>query len=311
VPAGDDNTDWHGTRQTYDWKGRPLEQINQDDTYKDFSYAGCGCAGGEVVVARDEVGRRQKITYDILGRPRKTEVLFAEPKDQPLNGEGTVYATTVNTLNARDQLTMVRQWAGAENGGAYQETTMGYDGYGRLQTKHAPEQQADPYNPLSTDHTTYDYNPDDTINWVKDARGAKATYGYNYRRRVTSISYYAPSGVTPSSDVAFDYDAAGNRASMNDGFGNKTYSYNQLSQLLSETRTFSDPNNSAINGVSATLSYEYNLAGELKKITDATGMSINYGYDTVGRLNGVTGSGNLYAASRTMPRTFNIEHGVD
>ena len=41
---------------------------------------------------------------------------------------------------------------------------------------------------------------------------------------------------------------------------------------------FSDPTNPSINGVSKTLSYgDYNLAGELKKITDSTNMTINYG----------------------------------
>ena len=63
---------------------------------------------------------------------------------------------------------------------------------------------------------------------------------------------------------------------------------NQLSQLTSETRTFT--------GVgSFQLSYEYNLAGELKKLTDHTGMAINYGYDTAGRVNGISGSGTLYS----------------
>ena len=57
---------------------------------------------------------------------------------------------------------------------------------------------------------------------------------------------------------------------------------------MSETRTF--------NGVGAfTLSYDYNLAGQLKKITDSTNMTINYGYDDAGRPNSVTGSITLYA----------------
>jgi len=75
---------------------------------------------------------------------------------------------------------------------------------------------------------------------------------------------------------------------MTDGLGSKSYIYNDLSQLKSETRTF--------NGVGTfTLSYDYNLGGELKKLTDSTGMTINYDYDNTGRLNGVTGSDNLYA----------------
>ncbi len=75
---------------------------------------------------------------------------------------------------------------------------------------------------------------------------------------------------------------------MSDGLGSKSYSYNQLSQLMSETRTF--------DGVGTfTLSYDYNLAGELKKITDPANMTINYAYDNAGKLNGVIGSDNLFA----------------
>jgi YD repeat-containing protein len=95
-------------------------------------------------------------------------------------------------------------------------------------------------------------------------------------------------GINPTANVTFGYDAAENRTSMTDGLGTKSYSYNQLSQLMSETRTFT--------GVGAfTLSYDYNLAGELKKITDATNMTINYGYDSTGRVSSVTGADSLYA----------------
>ncbi len=63
---------------------------------------------------------------------------------------------------------------------------------------------------------------------------------------------------------------------------------------MSETRTFNDPNNSAINNVEKTLSYDYNLTGELKKITDSTGMTINYGYNSAGLVSSVTGADNLF-----------------
>src|SRR5207248_88240 len=155
-------------------------------------------------------------------------------------------------------------------GGAFQDTTMSYDGYGRLSSKHVPEQQVDPNNSASTDHTTWDYNNDDTINFVKDARGASATYDYsgNNRRLVNGITYSAPSGVTVTPSVAFTYDAVGNRTSMTDGLGSKTYAYNQLSQMTSETRAFASVG-------SYTLSYDYNLAGELKSLTDPFGSTAN------------------------------------
>ncbi len=302
-PAGDDDPNnggagWIDSSQTYDWKGRPRVTTNTDGTTKSASYGGCGCAGGEVVTLTDEgtlvnsqpQHRQQRIYSDVVGRTAKTEVL---------NWDSTVYATTVNSYNARDQVTQVRQYQGTDQSGVYQDTTMSYDGYGRLQTKHVPEQQVDPNNSSSTDHTTWAYNPDETIHSVTDARGASVTYGYvgNNRRLVTSISYNAPSGITTTSNVSFGYDAVGNRTSMTDGLGSKSYNYNQLSQLMSETRTITSVG-------TFTLSYDYNLAGELKKISDPANATINYGFDSVGRLNSVTGADNLFAGVSTYASNF-------
>ncbi|MGZ8842782.1 MAG: DUF4214 domain-containing protein, partial [Pyrinomonadaceae bacterium] len=263
---GEDAAGWVYTEQTYDWKGRALSTTNTDGTQKYASYTGCGCAGGEAVTLTDEAGRQQKVYADFLGRQWKTEVL---------NWNGTVYSTTTNTFNALDQVTNVRQTDNAT--GVYQDTTIDYDGYGRLWKKHMPEQNAGTA-------TVYAYNDDDTISSVTDARGASATYGYNNNRHlVTSIAYSAPSGVANAQNASFSYDSAGNRTLMIDGLGTRAYSFDQLSRLVSETRSF--------NGVGTfTLSYDYNLADELKKITDASNSTINYGYDSIGRLNGVTGS---------------------
>ncbi len=54
APRGDDAAGAYYTQQTYDWQGRPLVTTNPDLTTKEASYAGCGCAGGEVVTLTDE-----------------------------------------------------------------------------------------------------------------------------------------------------------------------------------------------------------------------------------------------------------------
>jgi YD repeat-containing protein len=247
------------------------------------SYGGCGCAGSAVVTLTDEgtldagvaKRRQQKIYSDPLGRTIKTEVFNWQG--------GSVYSTTVNTYNALDQITLVRQYQGAESSGVHQDTTMTYDGYGRLKTRHVPEQ--DPNTA-----TTYNYNADDTPLSVVDARGASQTFTHNNRHLVTGIAYAAPGGIATTPSVSFNYDDVGNRTSMNDGMGSVTYGYNQLSRMTSEARTFSDASNSAINGVTKTVTYDYNLAGELKSITDPAGATINYAFDATGRLDSVTGS---------------------
>jgi RHS repeat-associated protein len=90
--------------------------------------------------------------------------------------------------------------------------------------------------------------------------------------------------VAATANVSFAYDAAGHRTSMTDGLGSVSYNYNNLAQLTSETRNFS--------GVgSYTLTYGYNLAGELASITNPWSAQVSYAYDKAGRVSSVNGSG--------------------
>ncbi|HXQ74745.1 MAG TPA: hypothetical protein VN844_29850, partial [Pyrinomonadaceae bacterium] len=275
VPNGDDAVGIYYMQQSYDWKGRPLVTTNPDLTTKTATYAGCGCAGGEVVTLTDEgtldggvvKRRQQKIYSDVFGRPVKTELLNWQG--------GSVYSSTVNTYNVRDQVTQIRQYAGTESSGSYQDTTMTYDGYGRLKTKHVPEQNAGA-------NTVWAYNADDTINTITDARGATSTFTYNSRHLVTGVTHTL-TGSTTINDT-FAYDGVGNRTSMSDSSGGTSYQYDQLSRLTSETRTF------AGLGGTYTLAYTYNYAGQLKSLTDHTLQRINYAYDNSARLNNMNGT---------------------
>jgi YD repeat-containing protein len=280
--TGDDATanggaGWVYTQTTYDWKDRPLVITNPDTpaTTKEFLYSGCGCAGGEVVTTRDEAGRRQRVTYDVLGRAAKTQVLTQQAdKPQPFTADPAeaAYSTATTTYDALDRTTEVRERA--ESSGVEQATTFAYDGYGRLQSRHTPDQAAGA-------STTFTYNADDTPNTTTDGRGAVTTYGYNNRHLVTSVSSTF-SGSTVS--ASFAYDAVGNRTRMDDGQGSETYSYDVLSKLSSETRYFNNL------GASYSLSYTYNLAGQLKSLSDPFGAQFNYARDAAGRLTDVTGS---------------------
>lgn len=260
TPTGDD-TSWIWTLQSYDWKGRPLVTTMQDGWTRENIYGGCGCAGGEVVTSQDEAGRRRRATSDVLGRLVKLE---------ELNWNQTVYATTNYTYNLLDQITSVTQ----QND---RVRTFNYDGLGRLQSRITPEQGT----------TTYTYFDDGLPQTVTDARGAKATFGYNSRHLLETISYdlsQAP-GVAATANVSYVYDSAGNRTSMTDGLGSVSYAYDQLSLLTSETRNFT--------GVgSYTLTYgEYNRSGQLKSFTNPWSAHVGYSYDKTGRLLNVTGSG--------------------
>lgn len=305
---GDAGSSWVYTEQTYDWKDRPLITTNpsltsnpNETTTKEVSYTGCGCAGGEVVTFTNEVNRRRKVYSDVLGRQWKEEVL---------NWDGGVYSTTVSVFNVRDQITNIKQYAGvapidasSTNAAAScpnpsttcQETLMTYDGFGRLETRHLPEQQDDPNNPNDFDHTTWTYNPDDTTLTVRDARGAVSTYGYDSRHLVTSV--ISTLGGSSAINVTYGYDAAGNRTSMAHTVGGEpkdsaTYSYDQLSRMMSESVYLNALQNYAPNYGSYTIGYDYTLSNQLKKVIDPFNSPTDITYDEIGRTKTVTGTWN-------------------
>ncbi len=305
-PAGADATanggaGWAYSSREYDWKGRVRHEVAADrvtDRYTD--YDGCGCAGGEVVTTRGEVvpipgtsdkaRRVNKVYSDSLGRPWKTEVY---------NWNGaTVYSTTTVKYDALDHQVRVRRYAGPApdpepeaDDISYQTSSMSYDGHGRLQSRHLPDQSAGTA-------TAYTYFDDDMVKSVTDARGVKTSFAYNARHLVTAVTYDRQgldsvatekpggSGTTPVTDTAalgLTYDEAGNRLTMNDGSGSTTYHYDTMSRLTSEDKQFA-----GLTGTTYTLSYQYALAGALKQVTDVSaGVSFSYDLDKVGQATAV------------------------
>ncbi len=207
----------------------PSDSTGSDGKDTLISYDGCGCAGGQVTtiqgpsVPRDDdpetyARRKKKIYEDVLGRAVKFE-------NFEWNGS-TVYSTIANTYNARDQLTLSRIYAGTTASETNQDTTMAYDGHGRLSEKHIPQQDEETA-------TVYNYYADDSISMVTDARGVETEYTYNTRGLLTDVEWDVGStGITDIPDVGFDYDNAGNRTSMTDGLGNTAYEYDELSRLV-------------------------------------------------------------------------------
>ncbi len=256
TPTGDDAAGYQWTLQQYDWQGRPTLTTYPTGNTTEATYGGgCGCAGGDVTTVRDERGRRRKLYKDVFGRLVKVE---------ELNWDQTVYATSTYSYNGRDQLTGINQ--------AGQTRSLEYDGHGRLSARVTPEQG----------RTTYNYTADDLMQTVTDARGATRTFVYDSRHLVTNINYGSPGNVAVTANVSFGYDAAGNRTSMTDGLGSKTYNYDTLSRLTWEERTFA--------GLGTyRLTYDYNVGGGLKSVTNPWNVQVSYAHDTDGRVTGVTG----------------------
>src|SRR5689334_3295383 len=85
-----------------------------------------------------------------------------------------------------------------------------------------------------------------------------------------------PNTIPNVGQINFTYDAAGNRLSMTydlDGPSRCDYTYDTWSRLTSEARQFA-----GITGT-WTFQYDYNLAGELKSLTDAFDQRVDYTYN--------------------------------
>ncbi|MBX3292715.1 MAG: VCBS repeat-containing protein [Acidobacteria bacterium] len=291
-PTGDDLTrGWLWSRQEYDWMGRVVKSIPTDSSGADgketlISYEGCGCAGGLVttvqgpLVPRDDdpqtnARRKQKSYEDILGRAFKAETYEWDGT--------TVYSTVVNTYNGRDQAVLSRQYAGTTSSETYQDTTASYDGHGRTVGQKLPQQDSP--------GTVFTYNPDGSVLTRTDARGVVTNYEYNNRGLVTGITWNVGStGVTGTAAVEMQYDNLGNRTEMTDGLGTQVYEYDELSRLTAESRDFSDTLPDEPSGGLFTLTYTYEIGGQLRSYTDPWGKQISYMHDKTGRLNEVTGT---------------------
>ena len=207
----------------------------------------------------------------------------------------TVYTSTEQKFNGRDQVLRTRQFEGTTSGSTYQDVTMTYDGFGRMKTRHYPIEDAQT-------ETTWNYNLDDSIYQIIDPRGAITDFTYNSRGLTTQIAYTPVSGVPDTPTVTFDYDNLGNRTSVDvAGITDTTYSYDSLSRLTKERVRFDE-----LGTTNFDVDHSYNLSGGLASIIDPFGYTVNYAQDKTGRLSSV--SGNALAQHSTGAFADNIQY---
>lgn len=98
-----------------------------------------------------------------------------------------------------------------------------------------------------------------------DARGTTQTYTYDGAGRLTGVAY-------PGGTVTRGYDALGRQASMTDSTGTTTWAYDAMSRVTS------------VVAPGGTVAYSYNAAGDRLSMTLPGARTLNYAYDTAGRL---------------------------
>ena len=139
-------------------------------------------------------------------------------------------------------------------------TVYQYDASGNLKLTTSPDQTIQQYV----------YNSLGEVTSSTDPNGQTLTYAYNANGQLTAENL--PGGTSNT----YSYDGHGNILTAVGPGGNWSFTYN--SQNL--PTTIGEPN--------GTLTVRYGIDGNISQIVDQTGFTVNYGYDSVGRLANLT-----------------------
>jgi RHS repeat-associated protein len=254
------------TTHTYDTLGRRVGTVSPMGHVTSYNYD----SFGDLLMVTDPLGDETTYTYDA---------------DQNLltvtDSKGDVVR---NTYDADNELTETSR---SDSSGHLVETTQtSYDADGNVLQQVSGLGIAtatytyDPLNRVSsmTDglgrETSYEYDPAGNLITLSDPAGRITTSTYDAANELTGVSY--SDGVTHG--VSYTYDADGQRISMNDGTGTTTYAYDSLHRLAKD-----------IQGGGQTVSYGYDLAGNLVSLKAAPGpYNVARTYDGANRLSSVT-----------------------
>ncbi len=203
----------------------------------------------ELTTVTDQSLKKRQSVTDALGRLIK---VYEAPNDYN-------YLTSYD-YDGLNNLTTVTQ-------GTQTPRTFSYDSLKRLTSANNPESGT----------VSYSYDPNGNLASKTDARSITTSFVYDALNRVISRSY-DPSN-TPA--VTYSYDSA------------STYGKGRLAAVSSTVSTNSYSGYDAMGRVKGgsqqlgqqvyMMSYEYNLAGHVTKLTYPSGRTVNYTYDNAGR----------------------------
>lgn len=279
------------SRTVYDAANRPVLSINADDKETSVTYD----AAGQVIAIRNARGYVTRATYNELGLMKSTL--------DPLNfGTSYTYDESGNLKTA----TNPRNYS----------TTLEYDEVHNLKYKSVTHNG-------DIQKTEYEYYKNNLLKMVRDARGNETSFEYDANGNQTKIIFPVPSA-TPrvhsvgyeydkvnrlkriydaddlsAKDVKIYYDKVGNITKVvnrNDDVTTRAYNavglvtenwdknrnptyfeYDELYRLKSVTVVLG-------NNVRYSISYEYDAAGNLKRLIDPRDYATKFDYDSMNRL---------------------------
>jgi RHS repeat-associated protein len=228
------------------------------------------------------------------------------------NGNVKTETRKVDTNTANDEITTydydplnrLKKLTDALNG----VTDYGYDGLDQLTSVIDPKRLTTSYTVDGLGNQKQLVSPDtgtsgNTSNAAgnllvaTDARGAKATHTYDALNRLTKITYTAPTGVTASGAITFEYDggltgaanAKGRLTKMTDPAGTTEWSYDVLGRVTQKKQT--------TGAIIKTVNYGYDGVGRMSSMTYPSGKVIAYGFDGAGKISSISVNGTLVVSN--------------
>ncbi len=167
-----------------------------------------------------------------------------------------------------------------------QVTTYTYDSLNRLTKINFPDTTAETRTYDSVGNLASRTTQNNTV----------ISYTYDEINRLTKITY--PDGST----VTYAYDKDSNRLQMVDSASTTSYTYDPRNRLLSESRN--------INGQTYALSYQYDAASNMVRLTYPDGYQLAYTYDALNRITTVGSFATLTYRKNNELATVSYGNGV-
>jgi RHS repeat-associated protein len=253
----------HKATDTYNTIGERLTAVSARGNTTSYAYD----ALGDVTGVTDPLGHTTSYTYDagqnlltVTDASGNATSYSYDPDNQQtvarhLSPTGIVVQTTKTSYDADGNVS-------TQTDGLGNSTSYGYDPLNRLTGASSPAVT-----------TSYGYDAAGNLTSVTDGNGNTTSYAYDAANRLTGIGY--GSATTP--DVGYGYDADGRRISMTDGTGTSHYTYDSLGRLTKVT-----------DGTGATVSYGYDLDGNITALTYPNGKTVTRTFTAAGQLASVT-----------------------